>query len=221
MCRAETVIIVGMTYKIDLHTHSKYSGDTNAEPEEMVARAISVGLGGIAFTEHYSYEVSEPLERLKEKYSEALLIIRGVELSTAEGHCLVFGVNTDRLSLSLAPLEKVVRVVSEVGGIVIPSHPFRRGSGIGKALSGMRGLCAIEGCNGANLHAFNTKAIETAKAMNLPFTGGSDAHEPEEVGSCFTEFRDHVSPDNFLDLLRKGNYRGVDARKISKGWWTF
>jgi predicted metal-dependent phosphoesterase TrpH len=208
-----------MNCKIDLHVHSKYSGDTDAEPEELVARAISVGMNGIAFTEHYSYEASEPVERLREKYEDSILIVRGVELSTVEGHCLVFGTNTDRLSISHAPVEKVVRVVNEAGGVVIPSHPFRRGSGLGDTLSGIRGLCAIEGCNGANLHAFNAKAIEAAKELNLPFTGGSDAHAPEEVGSCFTEFHDRVSPDNFLDLLRKGNYRGVDSRKISKGWW--
>lgn len=210
-----------MKFRIDLHVHSRYSGDTDADPEEMIARAVSLGMNGIAFTEHYFYEVSEPVERLREKYEDAILILRGVELSAAEGHCLVFGANTDRLSVSHAPVEEVVRVVNEAGGVVIPSHPFRRGSGLGDALPGLHGLCAIEGCNGANLQAFNARAIEAARKLNLPFTGGSDAHAPEEVGSCFTEFDDRVSLDTFVDLLRKGNYRGVDARKISKGWWPF
>lgn len=56
-----------------------------------------------------------------------------------------------------------------------------------------------------------------ARELNLPFTGGSDAHAPEEVGLCYTMFSDRVSYDNFLDLLRKGEYHGVDARKISRG----
>jgi predicted metal-dependent phosphoesterase TrpH len=210
-----------MNYRIDLHVHSQYSGDTDAEPEELIARAVSVGMHGIAFTEHYSFEASEPVEGLRGKYEDSILILRGVELSAAEGHCLVFGANTDRLSISHAPVDVIVRVVNEAGGVVIPSHPFRRGSGLGNAIFGMAGLCALEGCNGANLHAFNARAIETAKELNLPFTGGSDAHAPEEVGSCFTEFKDRVSPDNFIALLRKGNYRGVDARKISRGWWPF
>ena len=165
-----------MSYKVDLHVHSKYSGDTDAEPEELVLRAVSRGLHGIAFTEHYSYEASEPVERLREKYEDAIMILRGVELSTAEGHCLIFGANTDRLSISHDPVETIVQAVNNAGGVVIPSHPFRRGSGVGEALFRMQGLCAIEGCNGANLHAFNTKAIEAARELNLPFTGGSDAH---------------------------------------------
>jgi predicted metal-dependent phosphoesterase TrpH len=210
-----------MNYKVDLHVHSKYSGDTDADPEELILRALSRGLHGIAFTEHYSYEASEPVERLREKYKDSILILRGVELSAAEGHCLVFGANTDRLSVSHLPVDAIVRVVGKVCGVVIPSHPYRRGSGVGEALFQMQGLCAIEGCNGANLHAFNTKAIETARELNLPFTGGSDAHAPEEVGLCYTVFRNRVSYDNFLDLLRKGEYHGVDARKISRGWWPF
>ncbi len=217
----DRVIIEDMSYKVDLHVHSKYSGDTDAEPEELVLRAVSQGLHGIAFTEHYSYEASEPVERLREKYEDAIMILRGVELSATEGHCLVFGTNTDRLSISHAPVETIVQVVNNAGGVVIPSHPFRRGSGVGEALFRMQGLCALEGCNGANLHAFNTKAIEAARELNLPFTGGSDAHAPEEVGACYTMFRDRVSYGNFLDLLRKGKYHGVDARKISRGWWPF
>ena len=210
-----------MNFRVDLHVHSKYSGDTDAEPEELIARAIAAGMNGIAFTEHYSYEASEPIERLREKYEDSILILRGVELSAAEGHCLVFGVNTDRLGLSQEPAEIVARAVNEAGGVVIPSHPFRRGSGIGEALNGMEGICALEGYNGANLHAFNTRAIEAAKELNLPYTGGSDAHGPREVASCFTEFFDAVSRDNLISLLRRGNYRGVDARKISRTWWPF
>ena len=57
-----------MKFRIDLHVHSKYSGDTDAEPEEEIIRAISLDLQGIVFTEHYSYAASEHAEGLKEKY---------------------------------------------------------------------------------------------------------------------------------------------------------
>jgi len=71
-----------MQFKIDLHVHSKYSGDTDSEPEESVVRAVELGLNGIAFTEHYSYGASEPVEALKEKYRDAIAIFRGVEFSS-------------------------------------------------------------------------------------------------------------------------------------------
>jgi len=196
--------------------HSKYSGDTDADPEEAIVCAIERGLNGIAFTEHYYYGASEPVEILKEKYGDRILILRGVEFSANEGHCLIFGVDTDALSMKYAPAKEVVRIVNGAGGVVIPSHPFRSVNSFGDLVRKVGGLCALEGFNGCNMHAFNARAIETAEQLKLPFTGGSDAHAPQEVGSCFTEFDDAVTAGNVIDLLRAGKYRGVDKRKISK-----
>ena len=193
--------------------HSKYSGDSNAEPEELIAHAIEAGLQGICFTEHYSYEASEPVERLREKYADRLRIFRGVEFSAEEGHCLVFGVNTDKLADKYMPVQDLIRLVSESGGVVIPSHPYRRGQGMGDLVLRLEGLCAIEGYNGFNMPSYNTTAVDMAKAMRLPYTGGSDAHEPKEAGLCYTAFDDEVTYDNFIELLKKGNYRGIDNRK--------
>ncbi len=207
-----------MKFRIDLHVHSRYSGDNDSDPEESVVRALALGLEGIAFTEHYSYEASEPVERLREKYADRIMIFRGVEFSSAEGHCLIFGTDTDKLLVKHLPADEIVRAVSCAGGVVIPSHPFRRGTGMGDSVSRLKGICAVEGYNGCNLHAFNAKAIETAEALRLPFTGGSDAHAPEEVGSCYTEFYGEVTPDTFIDALKAGNYQGVDTRKISRAF---
>ena len=208
-----------MKFRIDLHVHSKYSGDTDSEPEETVDHAISLDLQGIVFTEHYSYSASEHAEGLKEKYNDRILILRGVEFSTEEGHCLIFGVDTDKLALRYAPVEDVVTMVTERGGVVVPSHPYRRGNSLGDRIHGLKGITAVEGCNGNNMHSFNVRAIEAARTLNLPFTGGSDAHAPREAGSCYTEFNDIVTSDNFIELLKQGNYQGVDTRKISR--WVF
>src|SRR3990172_1604999 len=100
-----------MKFRIDMHVHSKYSGDTDSEPEEAILHAISLDLQGIAFTEHYSYAASDYAESLKDKYSDSILILRGVEFSTEEGHCLIFGVDTDGLAIRYAPVEDVVKMV--------------------------------------------------------------------------------------------------------------
>jgi predicted metal-dependent phosphoesterase TrpH len=205
-----------MKFRIDLHVHTKYSGDNDSDPEESVIRAIERGMNGIAFTEHYSYEASEPVESLKEKYKDSIRIFRGVEFTSAEGHCLIFGVNTDRIAVKYAPVQYLARTVNESGGVIIPSHPFRRGNNLGNTVREVSGLCALEGYNGCNMHGLNEKAVAMAKTLNLPFTGGSDAHASIEVGSCFTEFDDPVTYENFIDLLRRGRYRGVDTRKIAK-----
>ena len=208
-----------MKFRIDLHVHSKYSGDTDTEPEEAILRAISLNLQGIAFTEHYSYAASEYAEGLREKYHDSILIFRGVEFSTAEGHCLIFGADTDKLAIKYAPVRDVVRIVNQHGGVVIPSHPYRGGNSLGDRIHDLNGISAVEGYNGCNMHAFNVRAIEAAKRVSLPFTGGSDAHSPKEVGSCFTEFNGEVTHDNFIEVLKQGDYQGVDARKVSR--WMF
>ena len=207
-----------MKSRIDIHIHSKFSGDTDSEPEETLIHAIKAGLYGVAFTEHYSYEASEFVEKLREPYKKEIMIFRGVEFSSAEGHCLVFGVNTDRLSIKNASMEEVVRVVNEKGGVVIPTHPFRGNNSIGERVKELDGICAIEGHNGYSHYSQNLKAVQTAEELGLPYTGGSDAHAPHEAGACYTEFDNEVTYDNFLDLLRGGGYRGVDTRKVSKVW---
>jgi hypothetical protein len=205
-----------MKFKIDLHVHSRNSGDNEADPEKTVNRAIELGLDGIAFTEHDSFGASEPVERLREKYRGAVMLFRGVEFSAAEGHCLVFGVDTDRLDIRFAPIRDVVRIVTAAGGVVIPTHPYRGGNSMGELIFAVPGISAVEGYNGANMHAMNVKAVEAAGKMKLPYTGGSDAHLPIEVGSCYTVFDDTVTDENFLSLLKAGRFTGIDTRKISR-----
>ena len=210
-----------MPFRVDLHVHTRHSGDNEADPVETVEVAIRLGLDGLAFTEHYSYEASEYADELRRRYINKIAIIRGVELSAMEGHLLVFGLNTDRLGLSRAPAAHVVKAVAREGGVVIPSHPFRGGSGIGELLEGLGGICALEGYNGCNIHPMNIRAVEAASRLGLPYTGGSDAHAPREVGSCHTLFNVPVTQDNIVEALRAGHYSGHDTRKISLGFQGF
>ncbi len=204
------------SFRIDLHVHSLLSGDNLADPEECIVRAIELGLQGLAFTEHYSYEASEPLEPLIERYREKVLILRAVEFSAAEGHCLVYGVNTDRLCPQYIPAEELVQEVNRAGGVVIPAHPYRAGSGLGDLILTLPGIAAVEGHNGCNHHRFNQSAIQAAQRLRLPFTGGSDAHEPREVGSCYSVFPKRVTAENLVDLLKAGRFEAVDTRKVSR-----
>ncbi len=208
-----------MAFRLDLHIHTCQSGDNDSDPEEVVAHAIAQGLDGIVFTEHSSFEASEYAEGFKEKYASRLLILRGVEFSAAEGHILIYGVDTDRLSMWGAPVQELIRAVTEEGGVAVPSHPFRGPIGMGDLLHKLEGITALEGYNGCNLHAMNVKAVDVALELGLPFIGGSDAHAPREVGKCYTEFEGRVTEENFLDRLREGRYHGVDQRKISTRIW--
>jgi len=203
--------------KFDMHVHSKYSFDNDADPEEMILTAIERGLDGIVFTEHDTYEGSESIELLKEKYGKYITILRGMEYSAPSSHILVYGIKEDLLSLDGMPEALFIKEVLRYGGIAIPAHPFR--VGLGYSLAAMKNLSAIEGLNGHNSPMENKLAVDMAGKLTVPFIGGSDAHEPERVGFCYTEFLDdNINEDNFLEVLKAGRYRGRISNQYRELW---
>ena len=87
-----------MAILADFHMHSNFSGDSQAPMEEMIQKAISLGLKYMCFTEHndFDYPVSDldpagkfevnadaylyDLLKLREKYKKEIKILFGVEL---------------------------------------------------------------------------------------------------------------------------------------------
>ena len=69
---------------IDLHCHTKYSGDSRLEPDELIQAARSYGLDAICITEHDSFCASEPVEEIAR--AEGFPLFRGVEINTDKGH---------------------------------------------------------------------------------------------------------------------------------------
>jgi len=79
-------------FRADLHIHS-YGGshdvaDPSMTPEAIVDRAIAEGLSIIAVTDHN--ETTNVLRALAAAASKQLLVVPGVELSTPQGHLLVY-----------------------------------------------------------------------------------------------------------------------------------
>ena len=60
----------------------------------------------------------------------------------------------------------------------------------------------------------NKLAAEVAASLNLPATGGSDAHEVYEVGKYATRFLRSISNEKeLLAALKSGNFDSVAFRK--------
>lgn len=78
----------------DTHMHTGYSGDSTAEPEDMINAAIQYGLDGICITDHMDYDYpndpelflfdvaaqQQELCLLKEKYRDSFPVLMGIEL---------------------------------------------------------------------------------------------------------------------------------------------
>jgi predicted metal-dependent phosphoesterase TrpH len=197
--------------KIDLHCHSKYSLDNHLDPEDLILRARRLGLDGVCFTEHHSYQCSWPVSRMK--IPDGFLVLRGVEVSTDSGHLLVYGVLDDSWNRwgrnNYLKLGKVVESVHSLGGVCAPAHPFRGWESLGDKVFSAGNLDAIETHNGVNGPKHNGLAQEAALKLGLPSIGGSDCHYIDQVGRSYTVFDNPVR--NIQDLVREisaGNCRG-------------
>jgi predicted metal-dependent phosphoesterase TrpH len=177
-----------MRFKIDLHVHTANSDDAYGTPEEVLAAAVKAGLDGFAVTEHSDYEKSEVFLELAPRFNLAVFI--GAEVATLSGHMLVFSEEIRRWNRFRGhenDARELIDAVNRAGGAVVAAHPYRIGQGCGGAAN-LRGLAAIEACNGANRPQENQMAFKLAEKLGLPCTGGSDAHFTDEIGRCYTVF---------------------------------
>jgi len=198
--------------RIDLHCHSKYSLDTTFEPELLIEQALRMNLDGVCFTEHDSLEASEPVAAIS--VPEGFSVFRGLEIATAQGHLLVYGLKDDSWnsgSLNSYPdAREVIEKVHLMGGVCAPAHPFRPCDSFGDALMRINSFDAIETHNGRDAPAMNRKALETSRMAGLPSIGGSDCHNQKQVGRACTLFQNPVHTlQDLVDEIRKGHCQGI------------
>lgn len=183
-----------MSFNIDLHTHSFFSGDGVSSPEELITSARAKGLHGFAITDHntsdaVTYLLEKGLMRADGKPVDDFLIIPGVEVTTAEGHLLCIGTTLpDFPKLKGRPAREVCELIHERGGLAIPPHPydlFR--AGIRFSVLETLPIDAIEVFNAATtLRRYNRYAFKYAQERGLPMTAASDAHHAAAVGTAYT-----------------------------------
>jgi len=200
-------------FRIDLHVHSLFSGESPTTPEEIVDSAIRKGLDGVCITEHGSLYASAPFEKFRKS---GLVILRGVEVSTSAGHMLVYGVdevqwNDWGLNQTVDAQELVTRA-KELGGIAVVAHPWQlieEDSFLGNLapvvddrFRSLKGLAAIEVCNGKSIvYPLICESLGyLARRLGLGCTGGSDAHFGYQVGRSYTVFREPIFSS--LDLVQ-------------------
>jgi predicted metal-dependent phosphoesterase TrpH len=192
--------------KFDLHVHSNCS-DGRDEVRTILRAAVRRGLAGLSITDHDTLQGSlEALKIIREERLD-LILIPGAEVTTAEGHLLVLGVQK-LPPRGLSP-EETSEMAREQGGITIvphPYHPFRH------AIGRIPDCDAVEVYNSKHLFGIaNARARRNAKKLDLPMVAGSDSHFAATVGLGVTEI-EAADAEEAVEAIRAGQTRVVGKR---------
>jgi len=209
--------------KIDLHVHTN-SFDTSPDmtPESLVEAALAKGIDGIASTNHDSVEASYPF--VEYGRTVGFPVFAGVEVSTDRGHLLIYGLADDtwkrwaQVPSGLPSALDLLDNLDRNGIAVFLAHPFFD-SFYPTREALLRFLPAIDGVeleNGAK--PFVNKLLkEKMKDVDMAGIGGSDAHNPRDVGDAYTDFDGEIGTDRELvAALKAGTFRPVMAKRLHR-----
>ena len=204
--------------RIDLHIHtSPRSACSYIDPPELIQEAQRLKLDGICLTEHQVLWDSADVEKLARE--GGIKIFQGNEITTNQGDILVFGLYKDIKELLM--IQDLREEVRKSGGFMIAAHPFRgfKTFGIGQLQMTVEQACkrkvlefvdAVEIGNGKLSPDENDMARKVSEKLDLPGTGGSDAHRVDEVGKWLTVFEKEIQDENQLVAeLHAGRFTAV------------
>ena len=213
---------------IDIHTHTyPTSVDSFIEADELIEEAKRIGLDGVCITDHDGFWDHREVEYLSKRHD--FLVLPGCEVTTEEGHLLVYGLRKYIFGMHRAAFVK--DKLDKERGAMIVAHPYRRVYRKGAHTSeeayaemierGSRNRAfdmadGIEIMNGRGLPEENAFSRDLALRFGMPGSGASDAHRLEDIGSFATEFERRIaSLDDLITEIRAGRFRAVALDKAA------
>jgi len=171
-----------------------FSPDSRSRPEAILKRAVEIGLGAVAVTDHNSWKGAQAARRIAPKN---LLVVPGAELKTERGDLLALFVDED---IQTRVFAQAVDEVRSRGGIAVVPHP---GDAPRMRKEDIALADAVEVFN-ATLHpGQNAVSASFAKELGKPGIGVSDAHMVREVGNGATRIADCSTVGEIREVLLK------------------
>jgi hypothetical protein len=217
-----------------MHVHTTMaSSDSMLDPHDLVRIAAGNTLTAVNITEHDQVIEPHQQEAFREEHPD-FLVNFGMEVSTDMGHMIAVGLRTYLPGIRRA--EQLRAELDQLGGFLIVGHPFRRlfdpvtamrtgekfeltPEQAAEQLPVFKLVHAIEVANGANTPQENEFALEVARILGLPGTGGSDAHSQTGIGAFATGFEHAIdTPERLLEELHAGHFEAV--HRSSAGRWV-
>ncbi len=224
----------------DLHCHIRGgSVDSIISLRKYITLLQEQGFDGMAITDHTTYRGCKIWDKIKnEPQFKNFTVIKGIEYDTLDaGHFLVFlpdGVLPKIMKLRGMKLEKLIKFVHSLGGILGPAHPFGVRSSSLMFMSALKKnpeliheFDFIETFNTCELKEANEKAKQLAEKYKILGIGGSDSHNEKYVGMGFTKFDTKISSNNDLinaiksrELIVAGGEERPDKGMTFKLHWS-
>ena len=209
-----------MPIRIDLHSHTMWSGDSTTTPDELDDAVRTSGLDVLAITDHHAVRGAE---ELRERLTCAVIV--GEEIRTHAGELIGLYL-TERIPFGMSAHDTAV-AIRDQGGLVYVPHPFdpmRRNlqTAALDALVSDGLVDVLEVFNAkTSLAHLNEQAAAYAESHALAAGAGSDAHVPDALGAAYVEVDatvdDTTTPAGLLAALARGRVVG-EHRDPARAW---
>ncbi|MEZ5215961.1 MAG: PHP domain-containing protein [Ilumatobacteraceae bacterium] len=196
--------------RVDLHSHTMWSGDSTTTPDELERSIAESGLDVLCITDHQAIAGAAQLtDRLADL---GCRVVVGEELRTHAGEIIGLFL-TERIPAGTPP-RHAAEMIRDQGGVVYVPHPFdpMRRNLAEPALDELveAGLVdALEVLNAkTSLRSLNERAAAYAREHELLAGAGSDAHVPDALGAAYVQMPDFDGPQDFLVALASAQVVG-------------
>jgi predicted metal-dependent phosphoesterase TrpH len=185
-------------------------------PAELVARAREVGLDGVVITEHDLQWDDAELAELS-RQADGFTVLSGAEVSTREGHFLVYGLPELNEAPAGLPLAELLEVVRRHGAAIVAAHPFRWDQDF-TAIVAEHGP-VFDGLELVSKNITPQTRRMTEKVLRkhrMGATGSSDGHETETIGCYYSEFPGRIA--TMADFVAALHAKSARPRHNPEAW---
>lgn len=210
-----------MELTCQLHMHTTESKGTRVvvesttRPKEAIDFCKKNKIDVLAVTDHNTTSAFLKMRKYAEK--NGILLIKGIEIDTADGHIIGLDVDLDiekKIDRSMTVLE-ARDVIKDCGGEVLIPHPFDiRNKGIGTKITEVKGI--VEVFNAFNIFRFEDKYADfVATKLKRPKAVGADSHMPGSLNLCLTIVDSEPDIKSILKTIKKGKVRFKNCRHLT------
>jgi predicted metal-dependent phosphoesterase TrpH len=207
--------------RIDMHVHTAYSKSLDAPlntVEDIYEKYKKGAIEGIAVCEHNTLCSFDIIKKFMSKKAPEFVLVRGLEVSTSEGHIIGYGIN-EEIPRGLGAQE-TIDMINEQGAVPVVPHPLSPFSGVTSKFDSLKRYKGIETLNGVSFDIIDYLTYLKTKDIKCAKLGGSDSHMSWTIGTTYTEFPESTTnEDAVLRCIRKSI--GTPKRKHYRSLLNF